>query len=213
MKDVLMILGFFILVVAIFVVPLMLVIKYQAYKAKKYYRLLAVDFNLELSNDKSNFFGVEGINNECKIIVCNHSFKSRINVGKSTSSKQMGVKISVHHPKLNTKNSSITSLKKVKNKKEVEITNFNNYFNIKIPTEQKLSNEIKQQVFETAYLLGFEDNLDIQQEKDGAFIQIHSFPLVNKKRYLKCKAIITLLINLNNYLTEKQFVIPKSPIN
>jgi hypothetical protein len=45
---------------------------------------------------------------------------------------------------------------------------------------------------------------DIQQEQNGAFFQIHSFPLANKKRYLKCKAVINLLINLNKYLKEKQ---------
>ena len=201
MKDILMFIALFIIIIVMIAAPLLLVIKFQAYKDKKYYKLLATDFNLELSSEEDRFLGVKGKNNGCEINVFNDSFKNTMNVGVVKFTKQLGVKIYVHNPTLKNRNLSISSLKRVKI--DFNLRNFEDYFEINLPENISFSEELKLQICETASTLGIEDRFDISQEENGALVQIQNFPLVNKKRYLKCKSTISFLINFSNYVIKK----------
>ncbi len=166
------------------------------YKSTFYYKKIAKEFGLNLTDKNSGFSGVYGTFKDCEIKIYNNSI---LNGNK----KYQIVTISVNNHKHHLLNCSIKSLKKPNsNNLKLEIPKFSEYFEVNLPKNYYLNENFKLELLQIVSELGFGDNLNITQNEHGDFIESQSFDLTTNYRYKNCVKRINLLVNLNIYLAE-----------
>jgi len=198
MEIALEITGMLLLFTVMLILPIYGAVKFQQYKGTKYYKLLLKDFGLEIAPDSSMLNEISGQYHGCFISVKNGTFGNLRN-------KQSVIKISVLHPNISVRHCTLVTSKKVKQKTYNDaLLNFENYIVARLPKNYVLDQQIKKEILDAAITLGMEDKLDLSQEENGAFSQIHSFPMTNKRRYKRAKKMIEMLIALSTYLAKPQ---------
>lgn len=196
MKDILLIILFLAGIAAFFFGFLYLIVMLLIYKSTFYYKKISKEFGLNLADKNSGFSGVYGTFKNCDIKIFNDNIRNG-------NKKYQIVTISVNNHKHNLLKCSIKSLKKpISNNLKLELPKFSEYFEVNLPKNYYLNENLKLELLQIVSEFGLGDNLNISQNDKGDFIESQSFDLTTNYRYKNCVKRINLLISLNIYLSE-----------